>query len=52
MAIKLTPNIEKVITEGAELSGRGSLLLLITGGMGDVSFYSSAANIRFDLIVF
>jgi hypothetical protein len=47
MAIKLTPNIEKVITEG-----RGSLLLLITGGMGDVSFYSSAANIRFELIVF
>jgi pimeloyl-ACP methyl ester carboxylesterase len=40
---------EKVITEGAEVycerRGNGPLLLLITGGMGDTGFYSSAADI-------
>ena len=40
---------EKVITEGAEIycerRGSGPLLLLITGGMGDAGFYSSAADI-------
>ena len=39
----------KVITEGAEIycerRGSGPLLLLITGGMGDAGFYSSAADI-------
>jgi hypothetical protein len=39
---------EKVITEGAEIycerRGSGPLLLLITGGMGDADFYSSAAS--------
>ena len=44
-----TLTIEKVISEGAELycerRGSGSLLLLITGGMGDAGFYSSAADI-------
>ena len=48
MAIELTPTIERIITEGAELycerGGSGPLLLLITGGMGDAGFYSSAAN--------
>ena len=41
--MKTTPIIEKVITEGAELycerRGSGPLLLLITGGMGDVTYY-------------
>jgi pimeloyl-ACP methyl ester carboxylesterase len=49
MILKLNPIIEKVITEGAELycerRGSGPLLLLITGGMGDAGFYSSAADI-------
>jgi pimeloyl-ACP methyl ester carboxylesterase len=40
---------ERVITEGAEIycerRGNGPLLLLITGGMGDAGFYSSAADI-------
>jgi pimeloyl-ACP methyl ester carboxylesterase len=49
MAMKLNPIIEKVITEGADLycesRGSGPLLLLITGGMGDAGFYSSAADI-------
>jgi pimeloyl-ACP methyl ester carboxylesterase len=44
-----TLTIEKVISEGAELycerRGSGPLLLLITGGMGDAGFYSSAADI-------
>jgi pimeloyl-ACP methyl ester carboxylesterase len=48
MAMKLNPIIEKVITEGADLycesRGSGPLLLLITGGMGDAGFYSSAAD--------
>ena len=42
-------NIEKVITGGAELYcerlGSGPLPLLITGGMDDAGFYSSAADI-------
>lgn len=49
MAIDLTPTIERIITEGAELycerRGSGPPLLLITGGIGDAGFYSSAANI-------
>jgi pimeloyl-ACP methyl ester carboxylesterase len=49
MVMKHTPIIEKVITEGAELycehRGSGPPLLLITGGMGDAGFYSSAADI-------
>jgi|SRR5688572_2365095 pimeloyl-ACP methyl ester carboxylesterase len=44
-----TLTLEKVISEGAELycerRGSGPLLLLITGGMGDAGFYSSAADI-------
>jgi pimeloyl-ACP methyl ester carboxylesterase len=48
-----TPNKEKVITEGSEIycerRGNGPLLLLITGGMGDTGFYSSAADIRADV---
>jgi pimeloyl-ACP methyl ester carboxylesterase len=40
---------ERVITEDAEIycerRGNGPLLLLITGGMGDAGFYSSAADI-------
>jgi pimeloyl-ACP methyl ester carboxylesterase len=40
---------ERVITEGAEIycerRSNGPLLLLITGGMGDAGFYSSAADI-------
>ena len=46
--MKHTPIIEKVVTEGAELycerRGNGPPLLLITGGMGDAGFYSSAAD--------
>jgi pimeloyl-ACP methyl ester carboxylesterase len=49
MVMKLNPIIEKVTTEGAELycerRGSGPHLLLITGGMGDAGFYSSAADI-------
>jgi pimeloyl-ACP methyl ester carboxylesterase len=49
MAMKFIPTIEKVTTEGADLycerRGSGPLLLLITGGMGDAGFYSSAADI-------
>jgi hypothetical protein len=48
MVIKSRPIIEKVITEGAELyceRASGPLLVLITSGMGDASFYSSAADI-------
>jgi pimeloyl-ACP methyl ester carboxylesterase len=49
MVMKHTPIIEKVINEGAELycerRGNGPTLLLITGGMGDAGFYSSAADI-------
>lgn len=49
MAIDLTPTIERIITEGAELycerRGSGPPLLLIMGGIGDAGFYSSAANI-------
>src|SRR5918992_5621892 len=52
MVMKHTPIIEKVITEGAELycehRGSGPPLLLITGGMGDAGFYSSAAEILAD----
>jgi hypothetical protein len=48
-----TPTKEKVITEGAEIyckrRGDGPLLLLITAGMGDAGFYSSAADIRADV---
>jgi pimeloyl-ACP methyl ester carboxylesterase len=48
-AMKFIPTIEKITTEGAELycehRGSGPLLLLITGGMGDAGFYSSAADI-------
>ena len=47
--MKSAPIKEKVITEGAEIycerRGNGPLLLLITGGMGDAGFYSSAADI-------
>ena len=49
MLMKHTPIVEKVINEGAELycerRGSGPHLLLITGGMGDAGFYSSAADI-------
>ena len=42
MAMKHTPIIEKVVTEGGELycerRGNGPPLLLITGGMGDAGF--------------
>jgi hypothetical protein len=47
--MKPIQTIEKVISEEAELycecRGSGPLLLLITGGMGDAGFYSSAADI-------
>ena len=47
--MRYAPVKEKVITEGAEIycerRGSGPLLLLITGGMGDAGFYSSAADI-------
>jgi pimeloyl-ACP methyl ester carboxylesterase len=50
--MKYAPIKEKVITEGAEIycerRGNGPLLLLITGGMGDAGFYSSAADILAD----
>jgi pimeloyl-ACP methyl ester carboxylesterase len=52
-AMKYAPIKEKVITEGAEIycerRGNGPLLLLITGGMGDAGFYSSAADILADV---
>lgn len=52
LAVKSAPIKEKVITEGAEIycerRGDGPLLLLITGGMGDAGFYSSAAEILAD----
>jgi pimeloyl-ACP methyl ester carboxylesterase len=52
LAKKSAPIKEKVITEGAEIycerRGDGPLLLLITGGMGDAGFYSSAAEILAD----
>jgi hypothetical protein len=47
--MKPIQTIKKVISEEAELycerRGSGPLLLLITGGMGDAGFYSSAADI-------
>jgi pimeloyl-ACP methyl ester carboxylesterase len=49
ICMKFAQTKEKVITEGAEIycerRGSGPLLLLITGGMGDAGFYSSAADI-------
>ena len=51
--MKPGPIKEKVIAEGAEIycerRGNGPLLLLITGGMGDAGFYSSAADILADV---
>ena len=47
--MNFSKTIEKVITEGGEIycerRGNGPLILLITGGMGDAGFYSSAADI-------
>ena len=47
--MKPGPIKEKVMAEGAEIycerRGNGPLLLLITGGMGDAGFYSSADDI-------
>jgi pimeloyl-ACP methyl ester carboxylesterase len=46
--MSVTPTIENVVTEGAEIycerRGKGTLLLLIAGAMGDTRFYSSAAD--------
>ena len=48
-AMKYAPIKEKVMAEGAEIywerRGNGSPLLLITGGMDDGGFYSSASGI-------
>jgi hypothetical protein len=44
---RLSPKVEKVITEGAEIycerRDNGALLLLITGAMEGAGFYSSTA---------
>jgi len=44
--------IETVVNEGAQIycerMGKGPLLLLIAGAMGDAGFYSSAAEILAD----
>ena len=50
--MKSGPIKKKVNAEDAEIycefRGNGPLLLLITGGMGDAGFYSSAADILAD----
>ena len=47
-----TLSIETVVNDGAQIycerRGKGPLLLLITGAMGDAGFYSSAAEILAD----